>query len=68
MIVNRLSVVMGERRLSIAEVAKLGKLAYNTVDNLYNDTTKGIDFKTLDKLCYVLECTPNDLFRYTESK
>lgn len=66
MIENRLSVVMGKRRLSVAEVARLGKLSYNTVDNLYNDITKGIDFKTLDKLCFVLQCNPNDLFKYTE--
>lgn len=68
MIVNNLSIVMGKKRISIAELARLAGLKYSTVDNLYHDKTKSIGFETLDKLCYALECTPNDLLTYVENK
>ncbi len=64
MIKNRVSIVIGERRMTISETAKLAGLSYNTVDKVYRNETKGIDFETLDKLCFALNCTPNDLFRY----
>lgn len=50
--------------MSVAETARLAKLKYNTVDDLYNDKTKGVKFETLNKLCWALDCTPNDLFPY----
>ena len=53
------------RRMTIAETAKLAGLQYKTVYNLYYDKTAGIDFSTLDKLCFALDCTPNDLLKYT---
>lgn len=53
------------RRMTIAETAKLAGLQYNTVYNLYYDKTAGIDFSTLDKLCFALDCMPNDLLKYT---
>jgi len=64
MIKNNLSTYMGYKRIKISELAKITGLRYNTVHNLYHDRTKGIDFETLNKLCFALECSPNDLFRY----
>lgn len=64
MIKNNVSTIMGMKRLSIAETAKIAGLRYNTVYKLYHDTTKGIDFETLNRLCYALECTTNDLLKY----
>ncbi len=64
MIINNLSTVMGNRRLQIADVAKIAKLKHTTVSNLFYDKTNGIEFETLNRLCFALECTPNDLFRY----
>ncbi len=64
MIKNNVSIIMGMKRLSIAETAKIAGLRYNTVYNLYYDSTKGIDFETLDRLCYALECSTGDLLKY----
>lgn len=64
MIKNMLSVVMGYRRIQVAELARIAKLKYDTVDRIYRNETKGIDFETLNKLCFALECTPNDIFKY----
>lgn len=64
MIKNRLSTIMGIKRVKPYEIQKLTGISRKTLYNIYNDKTKGIEFDTLDKLCYALDCTPNDLFRY----
>jgi putative transcriptional regulator len=51
MIVNYVSRAMGERRLSIAEVARRSGLAYSTVHDLYHGKAKRVEFATLDKVC-----------------
>lgn len=68
MIVNNISTIIGHRKTDISEVAKIANLSYNTVYNLYYDKTKGIDFETLNKLCYTLNCTVSDLIKYVPDK
>ena len=64
MIKNRLSTVMGNKRMKPQGIVTLTGISRKTIYNIYNDKTKGIEFDTLDKLCFALDCTPNDLFRY----
>ncbi len=64
MLYNKVSKLIGEKRLTIAETARIANVRYNTIYNLYHDKTTSIEFETINKLCYALECTPNDLFRY----
>ncbi len=66
MIKNNVSEFIGKRKTTIAETARLANVSYNTIYNLYYDKTKSIEFETLNKLCFVLNCNPNDLFTYTE--
>ncbi len=68
MIKNNLSVIMGAKRLKIADVCKIAGLDYKTVSRLYYDKNKGIEFETLDKLCFALDCTPNDILLYSPNK
>ena len=56
MIENNVSLLIGRRRTTIAETARLAGVSYNTVYNLYHGKTSGIDFKTLNRLCFVLFC------------
>lgn len=37
-------------------------LTYTNFDNLIKNRTKSIRYANLEKLCEILECTPNDLF------
>lgn len=37
-------------------------LSYQNFNKIMNNETSGIKFKTLETLCEVLDCTPNDLF------
>lgn len=43
-------------------------LSYQNFNKLVNNETNGIKFKTLETLCEVLECTPNDLFDMTDKE
>lgn len=60
-------------RMNIAEMLeKRGKtrywlsrqmgISYQNVCRMAGQQTRGIRFETLETLCQVLECTPNDLF------
>ena len=64
MITNKLSKIAGRKRMSIAEISRLSGIGYSTVQRLYNDTVLSIKIENLDKLCTVLECTPNDIFEF----
>lgn len=37
--------------------------SYQAISDVMNNNTKGIRFETIEKLCNVLECTPNDIFK-----
>lgn len=37
---------------------------YQTINAMADNETTGIKFNTIDKLCKILECTPNDLFKF----
>jgi len=65
MIKNNVSSLIGAKRLTVAETARIAGVKYNTVQNLYFDNTKGIEFETMNKLCFALDCTPGDMFTYT---
>jgi putative transcriptional regulator len=56
MIENKLSEVMGRKRLKISDVIEMTGLARNTIAELYHGRAKRVDLETLDKLCKALEC------------
>lgn len=64
MLKNHLSKLMGEKRYTIVEVSRKTGLTTSTISNLYNDKVKRLDFDTLEKLCKLFNCQPNDLFEY----
>ena len=64
MIKNRLSIIMGEKRMTMSEVIKLTGLNQRTISNIYHAKNKGIELETLNKLCWALNCNTQELFRY----
>lgn len=64
MIHNRLSELMGAKRIEISELAKLAKLDARTVRKIFYNENKYIDMVTLNKLCWALDCNTQDIFRY----
>ena len=74
-LINRLSRLMGERRVSMQEVARATGLSYTTVFQLYHDRSTRYDKDTLDSLCsyfgvgieHILEWTPAPTPQQSES-
>jgi len=65
MIKSNLSTLMGQHRMKIIDVARAIGVHRNSIDLLYKDEAKRIDIETLDKLCTLFKCTPNDILSYT---
>jgi putative transcriptional regulator len=63
-IVNRLSRLMGERRLSIQDVADGTGLAYSGLHALYHDKAKRLDVETLNKLCTYFDVPVGDILEW----
>ncbi len=64
MIENRVAIYIAVKHLEKRDVVSMTGIDRHTLNNICKCKTKGIEFDTLNKLCYALECTPNDLFRY----
>lgn len=41
-------------------------MGYSNFDNMIHNRTRSIRFTTIDTLCQIFECTPNDLFEYED--
>ncbi len=50
--------------MSKRDITKLTGIDRHVLDRIYKGEVKGIKFETLNKLCFALDCTPNDLFKY----
>lgn len=68
MITNKLSEIAGRKRMRISEISRLSGIPYSVVQRLYNDKVRSIDFENLDKLCALLECTPNEILGFVPPK
>lgn len=64
MIKNRLSIVMGIKKIEKRDITRITGIERHKLNRIYKDEVASISFDTLNKLCYALDCTPNDLFRY----
>jgi putative transcriptional regulator len=53
---------MGERKMSVSDVARETGLHRNTVTLLYKETAKQVDIETIDKLCELFDCSVAELF------
>jgi putative transcriptional regulator len=66
MIRNRLSTLMGTQRLTQRELQRRTGLSYTTVNELYHDKAKRLDFATLDKLCRALGVGVGEILEYDD--
>lgn len=64
---NKVSAVAGAKRFQIADLAREGKISYDTAKRLWTGEAKGISFDVLEAVCHALDCTPNDLFWVEEA-
>lgn len=52
---------MAEKGLNKNQLSKLIQIGYPAVCKIYNGETTKISFDTLESICRVLECTPNEI-------
>lgn len=64
LVINKLSEIMGRKRLKISDVIDGTGLARNTVAELYHGRAKGVQFETLDKLCYYLDVKVGEILEH----
>lgn len=64
MIVVNLDVIMAKRKISSLELAEKVGITPANLSILKTNKGKAIRFSTLDKLCEILECTPQDILEY----
>jgi len=64
MIKNRLSRILGDRRLTQKKLAEMANLRPSTINAIYNERATRIDYDVLDKLCVALGCQPGDLLEH----
>ena len=60
MTLNRKDLV-DAKGLNKHQFGQLIQVGYTAACNLYNGKTERIYFETLERICKVLECTPNDI-------
>ncbi|HAR7543248.1 TPA: XRE family transcriptional regulator [Staphylococcus aureus] len=65
MIQNRLSVLMAERGLKISDLYEETGISKTTLMAVAENTGKGVQFDTVDKLCNFLGVTPCEFFDYS---
>jgi putative transcriptional regulator len=63
-LINRLSRLVGERRVTVKEVAERTGLSYKVVLDLYHDRSTRLDVATLGKLCDYFLVGPSEIFEW----
>jgi putative transcriptional regulator len=66
MITCKLSMVLGERRIKIADVARDAGIGRAVLDRWYHDKVSSYDRDVLSRLCDYLKVTPSDLLQVVE--
>ncbi len=61
MIRLRLSILLGERRMTQADLARITKIRPSTINELYHELTDRINLDHLDLICEALDCELQDL-------
>lgn len=64
MIKCHLSKLMGESKLSIADLARETGLHRNTITLLYKETATRIDLDAINSLCKFFNCKVDELLEY----
>ena len=66
MINNKLSEILGKKRIRMSELQKLTGLSQTAIINLYYNKTKSVNFETINKICNALECNTQELFEHIQ--
>src|SRR4026208_290674 len=68
MIVPRLDKLLAKEKRSLYWLAKATGVSHTTLWRLKKGKAVGINFDTLEKICYALKCQPGDVLFLTKDK
>ncbi len=63
MIQMRVQELLNEKKKTRYWLVKQMQTTYKTVNKICDNTLTGLQLDTIEKLCSILNCTPNDLFK-----
>lgn len=66
MLTLRINEILAEKGKTPYWLSKQTGISPNNICKICNGETKNIRFDTIEKICKVLECTPNDLITSTD--
>ena len=61
---SNLKAVMDKKEISINLMSKLAEIKYDVVKRYYYNELYQVDLQILAKLCYILECSIDDILNY----
>ena len=64
MIIVNLDVMMAKRKMSLNELSERVGITVANLSILKTGKAKAVRFSTLDTICRVLECTPDDVLEF----
>jgi len=64
LLINRLSRILGERRMTAKELSDGSGISYRAVLDLYHARSTRVDLETINRLCNFLRVSPNDIFEW----
>lgn len=56
-----------EKQITRYELAKRLGLTYSTIDNMYKGNATSIKFDTLESLCQILDCFPDEILIFDDN-
>ena len=62
MIKMRVQEILEQKNKSRYWLVKEMQTTYKTVNKICDNTLSGLQLDTIEKLCAILDCSPNDLF------
>lgn len=68
MIRIRLSILLGEKKWTQADLARRTGIRANTINDLYHEIAERVSLEHLDKICDVLGCDLPDLLERVQKK
>ena len=60
--------IMDEKGVSRNALARAINARFEVIDKWYNGHVEKIDADVLARICYVLECTPEDIIKYSSNE
>lgn len=62
MIKMRVQEILAQKNKTRYWLVKEMQTTYKTVNKICDNTLSGLQLETIEKLCHILECNPDDLF------